>query len=68
MLQKLKEIHASGTKLYVKGEYRTLIPCLQGLQTDLETHARDRRFACNYEELVEMFPIFEKGAEIYWED
>ena len=63
-----EEIHASGTKLYIKGKYRTLIPCLQGLQYDLETEAHDRRFACNYEELVKEFPRFEEGADIYWED
>ncbi len=63
-----EEIHASGTKLYIKGKYRTLIPCLQGLQLDIETEAHDRRFACNYEELVKEFPRFEEGADIYWED
>jgi hypothetical protein len=61
-------IHASGTKLYIKGKYRTLIPCLQGLQTDITKQPHDHRFACNYEELVEMFPLFETGAELYWED
>ena len=63
-----ENIHASGTKLYIKGKYRTLIPCLQGLQTDIEKQPHDYRFACNYEELVEMFPLFEEGADIYWED
>lgn len=63
-----KSIHASGTKLYIKGKYRTLAPCLQGLQTDLTKQPHDHRFACNYEELVEMFPLFEQGADIYWED
>ncbi len=63
-----KTIHASGTKLYIKGKYRTLIPCLQGLQTDLDKQPHDHRFACNYEELVEMFPLFETGADIHWED
>ncbi|MBQ4118820.1 MAG: hypothetical protein IJD45_00345 [Clostridia bacterium] len=61
-------IHASGTKLYIKGKYRTLIPCLQGLQTDIAKQPHDYRFACNYEELVKMFPLFEEGADIYWED
>ena len=63
-----KTIYASGTKLYIKGKYRTLIPCLQGLQTDLDKQPHDHRFACNYEELVEMFPLFETGADIHWED
>ena len=61
-------IHASGTKLYIKGKYRTLPTCLQGLQTDLSKQPHDIRFAHNYEELVEMFPLFEEGADIYWED
>ncbi len=61
-------IHASGTKLYIKSKYRTLKPCLQGLQTDLDKQPRDHRFACNYEELVKMFTLFEEGADIYWED
>ncbi len=62
-----EKIHASGTKLYIKSEYRTLKTCLQGLHENLETQQRDRRFAETYEELVEMFPLFEDGAEIYWD-
>ena len=58
-------IHASGTKLYIKGEYRTLDSCLQGLQTNKD-QAYDQRFANNYEELVEGFKIFEQNAEIFW--
>ncbi len=60
-------IHASGSKLYIKGAYRTLKPMLQGLQTE-EGQAFDRRFAETPEELKEMFEIFEKGADIYYED
>ena len=60
-------IHASGTKLYIKGAYRTLKPYLQGLQTE-EGQPFDRRFAETPEELKEMFQIFEKGADIYYED
>ena len=63
-----KKIHASGTKVYVKSEYRTLEPCLQGLQTDPQTQPYDRRFAVGYDELVEMFPLFEDGAEIHWDE
>jgi len=62
-----KAIHANGTKLYIKSEYRTLAPCLQGLQTDWSTQAYDRRFACTPQELKENFPLFEDGAEIYWD-
>lgn len=60
-------IHTSGTKLYVKSDYRTLEPCLQGLQTDLETQPYDRKFAVGKDELIEMFSLFEDGAEIHWE-
>ena len=60
-------IHASGSKLYIKGAYRTLKPMLQGLQTE-EGQEFDRRFAETAEELKEMFEIFEKGADIYYED
>ncbi len=61
-----KHIHAKGSRLYIKSEYRTLTPCLQGLQ-DQKGQPYDRRFACNYEELIEMFPLFEEGAKIYWD-
>ncbi len=61
-------IHASGTRIYVKSEYRTLAPCLQGLQTDPKTDAYDGRFACNKQELIEMFPKFETGSQIYWDE
>ena len=60
-------IHASGTKLYIKGSYRTLKTYLQGLQTE-ESQEYDRRLAETPEELKEMFQIFEKGADIYYED
>lgn len=63
-----KNVHAFGSKLYIKSEYRTLIPCLQGLQDDWSTESYDRRFAETPEELKEMFKIFEKGAEIYWDE
>ncbi len=63
----LERIHASGTRLYIKSEYRTLKPCLQGLQTE-EGQPYDRRFACNKEELIEGFEIFEKGADIRWDE
>ncbi len=60
-------IHASGSKLYIKGAYRTLKPYLQGLQTE-EGQEYDRRFAETPQELKEMFEIFEKNADIYYED
>ena len=63
-----EKIHASGTVLYVDSSYRTLEPCLQGLQDDLETEAINRRIAKNEQELREMFPKFEKGAEIHWDE
>lgn len=59
--------HASGSKLYVKGAYRTLETYLQGLMTD-ESQAINRRFAKKPEELKEMFKIFDKSADIYYED
>ncbi len=59
-------IHFSGTKLYIKSEYRTLEPCLQGLQTE-EATSYDRRFAVNLDELKEGFKLFEQGAKIYWD-
>lgn len=62
-----KNIHASGSRLYIKSEYRTLELCLQGLQTDAE-QPYDRRMARNKEELVEMFPLFEDGADIRWDE
>lgn len=63
-----EKIHASGTVLYVDSSYRTLEPCLQGLMDDLETEAVNRRFAKNEQELREMFPKFEKNAEIHWDE
>ena len=62
-----EKIHTSGSRLYIKSEYRTLEPCLQGLQTSLDQEY-DRRFACNKQELVEGFEIFEKGADIRWDE
>lgn len=62
-----KFIHAKGTKLYIKSSYRTLSTCLQGLQTD-SNQPYDRRFAETYEELKEGFKLFEKGAEIHWDE
>ncbi len=62
-----KEIFASGTKVYVKSEYRTLNTCLQGLQTE-EGQEYDRKFAVGYDELVKYFPLFEEGAEIHWDE
>lgn len=61
-----EHIHAKGSRLYIKSEYRTLEPCLQGLQIDT-TQPYDRQFACNKQELVEMFPLFEDGADIRWD-
>lgn len=61
------EIFASGTKVYVKSEYRTLNTCLQGLQTE-EGQEYDRKFAVGYDELVKYFPLFEEGAEIHWDE
>ncbi len=63
-----KHIHASGTVLYIKSEYRTLDQCLQGLQDDWEVETYDQRMATNKEELIEMFPRFEVGAEIHWDE
>ena len=66
-LGQLDNIHASGSRLYIKSEYRTLTPCLQGLQTSTD-QPYDRRFANNYEELLEGFEIFEKNADIRWDE
>ena len=63
-----KFVYASGTKLYIKSEYRTLEQCLQGLQDDWTIERYDQRMATNKQELVEMFPRFEKGAEIHWDE
>ncbi len=63
-----KHVHASGTVLYIKSEYRTLSQCLQGLQDDWEVEKYDQRFAANKEELIKMFPKFEIGAEIHWDE
>ncbi|MBE6787705.1 MAG: hypothetical protein E7537_05100 [Ruminococcaceae bacterium] len=63
----LEKIHASGTRLYIKSEYRTLEPCLQGLQNQPGL-PYDRRFACNKQELIEGYEIFEKDADIRWDE
>ncbi len=60
-------VHASGSKLYIKSEYRTLPTCLQGLQEDWETEVYDIRTAPDKESLVKLFPRFEEGAEIRWD-
>ena len=62
-----KNIHASGSKIYVNSEYRTLVPCLQGLQDDLLAEPYDIRFGNNKEELEKMLEKFEIGAEIHWD-
>ena len=62
-----ENIHTCGTRLYIKSEYRTLEPCLQGLQ-DREDQPYDQRMAVNKQELVEMFPLFEDGADIRWDE
>ena len=62
-----ENIHASGSTIYVKSEYRTLVPCLQGLQDDIYNEHYDIRFADNKQELEEMLQKFEKGAKIYWD-
>ena len=62
-----ENIHASGSTIYVKSEYRTLVPCLQGLQDDMYDEHYDIRFADNKQELEEMLQKFEKGAKIYWD-
>lgn len=62
-----KNIHASGSRLYIKSAYRTLEPCLQGLQTETD-QPYDRRFAKNEQELREMFTLFEQGADIHWDE
>ncbi len=59
-------IHTSNTKLYINSEYRTLDACLQGLQ-EKAGDGYDRRFATTKQELIEMFPIFEENAQIYWD-
>lgn len=59
-------IHASGTRLYIKSEYRTLDKCLQGLQTK-KGESYYKRTSTNSEELKKYFEIFEKDAEIYWD-
>jgi len=63
----LKNVKATGTKLYVKGSLRTLEPCLQGLQQSANDKY-DGRFAVGEKQLKEMFTRFEPKAEIYWED
>ncbi len=63
-----KHVHASGTVLYIKSEYRTLEPCLQGLQDDFELEKYDQRMATTKEELIALFPRFETGAEIHWDE
>lgn len=63
-----KHVNASGSVLYIKSEYRTLEQCLQGLQDDWTVEKYDQRMAVNKEELIEMFPRFEKGAEIHWDE
>lgn len=63
-----KHLHTSGTVLYIKSEYRTLEPCLQGLQDDWVGETYDQRMATNKEELIAMFPRFETGAEIHWDE
>ncbi len=63
-----KHVHASGTVLYIKSEYRTLEQCLQGLQDDWNVEKYDQRMATNKKELIEMFPRFETGAEIHWDE
>ncbi len=62
-----QNIHASGTRMYIKSDYRTLEPCLQGLQSEKYPNSPER-FACNKQELIEMFPRFEDGAKIYWDE
>ena len=63
-----KHLHTSGTVLYVKSQYRTLAECLQGLQDDWTVEKYDQRMATNKEELIAMFPRFENGAEIHWDE
>ena len=65
--EQLEHIHAKGSRLYIKSEYRTLQPCLQGLQTSVD-QPYDQRFANNYEELLKDFELFEKGADIRWDE
>lgn len=65
-----KNIHALGSRLYIKPIYRTLKTCLQGLQTENDPFPEscDRQFARTEEELVKYFPLFEEGAEIHWDE
>ena len=67
MKEQKQFVHASGSKLYIKSEYRTLPTCLQGLQEDWDNEVYDVRTASTKEQLVELFPRFEKGAEIVWD-
>ncbi len=60
-------IHASGTKLYIKSEYRTLDKCLQGLQTK-KGESYYKRTSTTLKELEKDFEAFEKGAEIHWDN
>ena len=62
-----KYLHTSGSKLYIKEKYRTLEPCLQGLQDDWAKEGYNIRRAVNPEELKELFPKFEQNADIHWE-
>ena len=59
-------IHASGTRIYVNSDYRTLLWCLQGLQTE-KGQIYNRPLAISYPMLKENIKIFDESAEIYWE-
>lgn len=58
-------IHASGTRIYVNSEYRTLDWCLQGLQTE-KGQFYGQPLASDYQSLKEDIKIFDASAQVYW--
>ena len=64
--EQIKNIHTQGSRIYINSKYRTLISCLQGLQTE-KGQPYDRRFADDKDELIKLFSIFEDDAKIFWD-
>ncbi len=63
-----KNLHASGSKVWVKTEYRTFPEgTMQGLQMEGE-ESNIKHKATNKEELEAIWPRFEEGAEIHWDE
>lgn len=60
-------IHTSGTKIYVKEEYRSMRKCLQGLQTK-KGQSYYKRSASNFKDLKNDIKVFEQKAEVFWEE